>query len=124
MHGKQNLVDFSQGSYTMIQKYSWPGNIRELENRVQRAVIIAGGKWISQEDLDISLEAEPEKSAGISPGNLQDARADAEKRMLCDALEQARGNISQVARAIGTSRPTVHAMIKKYGLNPGMFKEP
>jgi two-component system NtrC family response regulator len=123
LHGKQHITDFSQGSYGLIQKYSWPGNIRELENRIQRAVIIAGGKWIRPEDLDIVLVDGPEKNAGIPAGSLQDARADAEKRMLCDALEQSRGNISQVARVIGTSRPTVHAMIKKYGLNPTTFKD-
>jgi len=123
IHEKQHVVDFSQASYTLIRKYSWPGNIRELENRIQRAVIIAGGKWIRPEDLDIAMDDEPEKNNEPPSGSLQDARADAEKRMLCDALEQAHGNISQVARDIGASRPTVHALIKKYGLNPGIFKE-
>ena len=51
------------------------------------------------------------------------AREEAEKRMLVEAIEQARGNISHVARMIGTSRPTVHALIKKHGLSPKEFKE-
>jgi len=123
MHGKQQIADFSQDSYALIRKYAWPGNIRELENRIQRAVIIANGKWVRPEDLDITLSEGQEKNPGLSAGSLQDARAEAEKRRLCDALEQSRGNISQVARVIGTSRPTVHALIKKYGLNPQTFKE-
>jgi two-component system NtrC family response regulator len=123
MHGKHQIVDFSQDTFALIKKYPWPGNIRELENRVQRAVIVASGKWVRPEDLDIVLSEEPETPPGLSGTTLHDARADAEKRMLCDALEQSRGNISQVARIIGTSRPTVHSLIKKYGLNPQTFKE-
>ncbi len=122
IHMKPQLMDFSQSSYVILKKYSWPGNIRELENRIQRAVIIANGKWVRPEDLDIVLSDEAGMLPGLSASTLHDVRADAEKKMLSHALDLARGNISQVARVIGTSRPTVHAMIKKYGLNPRTFK--
>jgi transcriptional regulator of acetoin/glycerol metabolism len=55
--------------------------------------------------------------------NLSEAREEAEKRMLVEAFEKAKGNISHVSRMIGTSRPTVHALIKKHGLSPKEFKE-
>ncbi|MHB8543826.1 MAG: sigma-54-dependent transcriptional regulator [Leptospirales bacterium] len=119
---KHQLIDFSRETLDLIKRYDWPGNIRELENRIQRAVIVANGKWITPSDIDIEFQLgnAPAPSSFL---NLQDAREDAEKKMLLEAFEQARGNISQVARIIGTSRPTVHALIKKHGLTPGHFKE-
>ncbi|MHB1286620.1 MAG: sigma-54-dependent transcriptional regulator [Leptospirales bacterium] len=120
---KNQLVDFSRECLDLIKRYDWPGNIRELENRIQRAVIVSNGKWIHPSDLDIEPQAGGSQSFPTSSLNLQEARGEAEKKMLLEAFESARGNISQVARIIGTSRPTVHALIKKYGLTPGLFKE-
>ena len=119
---KPQVIDFNRECLELIKKHDWPGNIRELENRIQRAVIIAGGKWITPQDIDIG--AGNRSSPGLSLGmNLSEAREEAEKKMLVEAFEQARGNISHVARMIGTSRPTVHALIKKHGLSPKEFKE-
>jgi two-component system NtrC family response regulator len=115
-------VDFNRECLEIIRKHDWPGNIRELENRIQRSVIIAGGKWVTPEDLDIGLDSRNHSASALSM-NLTGAREEAEKRMLVEAFEQARGNISHVARMIGTSRPTVHALIKKHGLSPKEFKE-
>lgn len=120
---KHHLIDFSRECLDLIKRYEWPGNIRELENRIQRAVIVASGKWITPSDIDIELLIDNGPSFPSSFMNLQDAREDAEKKMLLEAFEKARGNISQVARIIGTSRPTVHSLIKKHGLTPGHFKE-
>ncbi|MHB1286987.1 MAG: sigma-54-dependent transcriptional regulator [Leptospirales bacterium] len=118
-----HVIDFSRECLEQIKKYPWPGNIRELENRVQRAVIIAAGKWITPGDLD--LEAVPEEgNSPFTPSiNRQEIREESEKKMLVEAFERAGGNISQVARLIGTSRPTVHALIKKHGISPSQFKE-
>ncbi len=119
---KTQLIDFNRECLDLIRRYEWPGNIRELENQVQRAVIISSGRWITPEDLDISPS-----SHGNGPGlvslKLTEAREGAEKQMLLEAFEQARGNISHVARIIGTSRPTVHSLIKKHGLSPREFKD-
>ena len=121
---KPHLMDFSHEALALIQRYPWPGNIRELMNRIQRAVIIASGKWIRPEDLDLDSNAiHKSPSSGSHSGSLQEARGEAEKRMLTEALERSRGNISDVARNIGASRPTVHALIKKYGLVPRDFKD-
>ncbi len=120
---KNQLVDFSRECLDLIKRYEWPGNIRELENRIQRAVIVANGKWVTPSDLDIELQMGSGPAFSSSSLNLQEAREEAEKKMLLEAFESARGNISQVARIIGTSRPTVHALIKKHGLTPRHFKE-
>ncbi len=121
-YNKPQVIDFNRECLEIIRKHDWPGNIRELENRIQRAVIIAGGKWVTREDLDIGFDSRNPEGSPLSM-NLTGAREEAEKRMLVEAFEQARGNISHVARMIGTSRPTVHALIKKHGLSPKEFKE-
>ena len=123
---KNQLIDFNSECLELIRNYSWPGNIRELENKVQRAVIISTGKWILPEDLDISIKSIQGKELDVNLDfnmNLQETREEAEKRMLLEAFERTNGNISKVARLIGTSRPTVHAMIKKYGITPRKFKD-
>ncbi len=122
---KPAIMGFTRDCEERIKRYGWPGNIRELENRIQRAVIIAGGNWITPEDLDLSIENKSDAPTGNtdSLANLQKTREDAEKRMLIEAFEKTRGNISEVARMIGTSRPTVHALAKKYGITPRNFKE-
>ena len=122
---KPAMMGFTRDSEERIKRYGWPGNIRELENRIQRAVIISGGNWITPEDLDLSTEIkneiQPQNTDSLA--NLQKTREDAEKRMLIEAFEKTRGNISEVARMIGTSRPTVHALAKKHGITPRNFKE-
>ena len=123
---KGEIVDFSKDGLALVATYDWPGNIREMENRIRRAVIIATGRFVTPADLYITISPRtPEEEAPLLvPGkNLTGAREEAEKRMLTEAFEKARGNISHVARLIGTSRPTVHALIKKHGLNPREFKE-
>ncbi len=123
---KGEIVDFSKDCLALVATYDWPGNIREMENRIRRAVIIATGRFVTPADLDIALSPRDpaEETPLLAPGkNLTGAREEAEKRMLTEAFERAKGNISHVARLIGTSRPTVHALIKKHGLNPREFKE-
>ena len=123
---KSEIVDFSRDCLALVATYDWPGNIREMENRIRRAVIIATGRFVTPADLDVTLSPRDpgEEAPLLAPGkNLTGAREEAEKRMLTEAFERAKGNISHVARLIGTSRPTVHALIKKHGLNPREFKE-
>jgi two-component system, NtrC family, response regulator len=104
---------FAPAALAAIEQWPWPGNVRELENRMKRAVIMAEGKLITAEDLD--LEAAEEAAL---PVNLKAARETADRAVIRKALAQADNNISSAARLLGISRPTLYDLLKQYGLQP------
>jgi len=87
----------------------WPGNVRELENRVKRAIIMAEGKALTAEDLDLG-------GGDAQALNLRSVRETADRKAIGEALARADGNISQTARMLGISRPTLYDLLKAYGL--------
>jgi len=113
---RKKLSGFAPDALNAIQSYAWPGNVRELENKVQRAVIMSEGVSVTAADMGFA-SAGPAKPAGAR--TLKEARALAEKEAVRRALAENDGNISRAARQLDTSRPTLHAIIRKYGLgNP------
>lgn len=97
-----------------IDAYAWPGNVRELENRVKRAVIMAEGKLVSASDLDLpGTKAETGEQASI---NLRAARELADRRAIHQALTRTDYNISNAAKLLGISRPTLYDLMKQYQL--------
>ncbi|WP_133365359.1 PEP-CTERM-box response regulator transcription factor [Qipengyuania sediminis] len=106
------IKGFAPDALAAIDGWSWPGNVRELENRVKRAVIMAEGKLITAEDLDLA-------SRDIEGGlNLKAAREQADRRMIRHALARSEGNISSTAKSLGISRPTLYDLLKQYDLQP------
>jgi two-component system NtrC family response regulator len=103
----------SPGALAAIDEWPWPGNVRELENRMKRAVIMADGKLVTAEDLD--LEAGVETAL---PVNLKSARELADRRAIRQALARTENNISSAAKLLGISRPTLYDLMKQYDLQP------
>ena len=102
---------FTPEALAAIDGWGWPGNVRELENRMKRAVIMADGKMLTAEDLDLAgAGAEGE------PINLRAAREVADRKALRHALGRTEGNISSAARLLGISRPTLYDLMKQYDL--------
>ena len=96
-----------------IDSWPWPGNVRELENRIKRAVIMAEGKLIMPEDLDLdSAEEEP------MAVNLKSVRELADRRAIRQALARTENNVSAAAKLLGISRPTLYDLMKQYSLQP------
>jgi len=87
----------------------WPGNVRELENRVKRAIIMAEGKMVTAADFDLA-------GGEAEALNLRAVREAADRKAIGEALARADGNISQTARLLGISRPTLYDLLKAYGL--------
>ena len=104
---------FAPDALAAIDNWSWPGNVRELENRVKRAVIMADAKLVSVEDLD--LEQADDDGADITL-NIKAAREQADRRLIRQALARSEGNISNTAKLLGISRPTLYDLLKQYDL--------
>jgi two-component system, NtrC family, response regulator len=110
-------VRFSAAALRALNAHGWPGNIRELENRVGRAVIMAAGRLIEPADLD--LAPAPDESPAAS---LRGARAQVERDAVVEALVRQRGNISRAARDLEVSRPTLHDLLRKHQVNARDFR--
>ena len=115
---KRRLKGFTQAALRAILAHGWPGNVRELENRVQRAVILAADAYLRPEDLEL----EPAGGSTEPLPTLQAARDEAERRVLTDALTRNAGNVTRAARDIDVSRPTLHDLLKKHGLDAARYR--
>lgn len=108
----------------VLERHAWPGNVRELENAIGHACMMAEGEEIDVADLPTSvLSEEAAAAAPPSPGIATAAAeqpdgslADHERRLVLNALEQARGNQSEAARALGIGRDALRYKMKKHGL--------
>ena len=106
----KNVKDFSPSALAAIEKYRWPGNVRELENRVKRAVIMADGKFVEPDDLELDKESE------INFSSLKDIREQSEADAVQKTLAFTDGQIGKAAAILGVSRPTVYHLLKKYNI--------
>ncbi|KRB79833.1 PEP-CTERM-box response regulator transcription factor [Sphingomonas sp. Root710] len=102
---------FAPDALAAIDGWSWPGNVRELENKLKRAVIMADGKLVTAEDLDLVPERE---DGGFL--NLKAVREVADRSAITRALARSEGNISNAAKMLGISRPTLYDLLKQYGI--------
>jgi DNA-binding NtrC family response regulator len=96
--------------------HSWPGNIRELRNRVERAVALGVGEWIMSADLFPEAGQRPGRDAGEIPLSLAGARDAAERRVIDRALRQTAGQIAEAAKLLGISRTTLWERMRRFGL--------
>jgi two-component system NtrC family response regulator len=109
-NGKEG-ISFSPDAIRAINAHSWPGNVRELENRVKRAVIMAEGRRIAAEDLEL----ESPTAAPLNL-NLKEARESAERDVIQRALRKHSGKIAPAAADMGISRPTLYELMEKLGI--------
>ena len=103
---------FAPDALAAIDAWGWPGNVRELENRVKRAVIMSEGKLIGAVDLDLAAPDDGEAQVL----NIKCAREASDRRVIRHALSRTEGNISNTAKLLGISRPTLYDLLKQYDL--------
>jgi two-component system NtrC family response regulator len=112
--GKQGrpLKGFSPDAQNAIQHYPWPGNVREMENKIKGAVIMAEGKQVTA--LDLGLASVDADGPDL---NLREVRRSAETRAITRALVYSNGNISKAAKILGITRPTLYDLLDKYEIS-------
>ena len=110
-------VRLSEAALRVLEQYSWPGNIREMVNMVERLLVSATKPVIEPEDLPPSLRQERAEEA-FTPRrlHLSTVVAEVERHTLERALQQAQGNRNEAARLVGMSRASFYRKLKSYGI--------
>jgi two-component system NtrC family response regulator len=106
----RHLKGFSDDGQDAIDAYGWPGNVREMENKIKAAVILAEGKFVTAQDLGLSADNAPPTL------NLRVVRQKAESYAIRQALIRTSGNVSRAAELLGVTRPTLYDMLQKYDI--------
>jgi len=107
-------VSFSPSAIAALTAYLWPGNVRELQNSIRRALSANSGRVITP--LDLGLEDQAIEQNEQKLPTLKQARKAAEIETINRAMALTGNNISQAAKLIETSRPTLHDLLKKHGI--------
>jgi two-component system NtrC family response regulator len=111
---KTKLKGFSDSAIKAMKQHKWPGNIRELQNKLKSAVIMAEGSHIQAEDLGLLLR---DDGPSIVTLNLREVRENAESKAIRNAFLVAEHNMSKTAELLGITRPTLYSLIDKYHLD-------
>jgi len=111
-HGKK-IKGFTKDALNAIEAHQWPGNVRELKNRIKRAVIMADGKQLTAEDLELKVSDE---AADSNTFNLREMREIAEREVIQKALNNTNGKVAPAAELLGVSRPTLYDLIQKLNI--------
>lgn len=104
---------FSDEAVDAMLNHPWPGNIRELQNKLKSAVVLAEGTVISADDLGLFAQSKDAEPVVL---NLREVREQAESKAIRRAYHQSEQNISKTAELLGVTRPTLYSLIDKYHL--------
>jgi two-component system, NtrC family, response regulator len=115
----KRIRGFNSAALENMETYEWPGNIRELENKIQRAVLLSEGPLVEPHDLGFDAKVMPQRAISSDIRTLKEAKERVEKEMIMFALDRHGGNIAKSAEELGISRPTLYDIMKKYGLYNG-----
>jgi len=108
----RNIKGFTEEAAQLIESYTWPGNIRQLENKIKRAVIMTDENYLTVDDLEI----EPSENDKTMPLNLKQVREIAETSAIKRALAYTDNHVSNAAKLLGVTRPTLYALFSKHGI--------
>ena len=111
---KIGRVSYSPGAIAALSSHDWPGNVRELQNRIRRALTVFSGHLITPEDLGLDVCKTDRDDERLL--TLQEARNQCDQDCVRRALLLTGNNISRAAKLLDVSRPTLHELIKKHGI--------
>lgn len=117
---KRNITGFTESTKQLLLSYHWPGNIRELQHKVKRAILLTESNMLSEKDFDMFLK--PSQSIPLCLSfKLKYATTgkqvnEDERELLLKVLEESAGNLSKAAKLLGIARPTLNRRLTKYNL--------
>ena len=117
---QKDIEGLSSEAMPILMGYGWPGNIRELENVIERSILLARGRWITPEDLPSRISSESNYLPSFLPEeslSIRKASSRLERDLIRKALELTGGNRSRASRILEISRPKLLAKIKAYHLD-------
>jgi two-component system NtrC family response regulator len=113
--GKERLAFSRKAKHAMLH-YEWPGNVRELEHHVQKAVVLCGGRLVRAADLGLA------GAQLVEPQSLRRVRERTDRLMIEQALRRTCGNISKAAQELEISRPSLHDLLRKHGIDATAYR--
>jgi len=109
----REVKGIAENALSLLENCQWRGNIRELKNRIEKAVILSEGELIQATDLQITDSELKDDAVCTTQG---ESLQDAEERIIRQAMKKYGGNLSLVAKSLNISRPTLYSRLKKYGI--------
>ena len=119
-HGLK-IKRISSSAIDLLMTYHWPGNIRELENCIERACILSTDEVVRSHNLPPTLQSAASSDTRVD-GSLEAILENVEKQMLIDALNLSKGNISKAAEQLKLTERMMGLRVKKYNIDPKTFK--
>ncbi|MGH9352192.1 MAG: helix-turn-helix domain-containing protein, partial [Terriglobia bacterium] len=120
-HSGRRVRSISAKTKACFLRYEWPGNIRELENAIERAIVLGSSEVIEIEDLPESLiESQPAAGGGIP--RFHEAVQQAKRRLILEALEASQGNYTEAAKQLGLHPNYLHRLIRNLDLREAIRK--
>ena len=112
----KNIKSISSEVYSLLERYSWPGNVAELKNVINRAVLICNGNMLKLEHIELQNMVRRENILNIKGFDLLEAKEIIEEELIKEALNRADYNKSKAAELLGYSRKTLYTKLEKHGL--------
>ncbi|MCK9426635.1 MAG: sigma-54 dependent transcriptional regulator [Ignavibacteriaceae bacterium] len=107
----------SKEAVDLLMKYAYPGNVRELENSIERAVVLARGNTLTQHDLPLSIKGfVAEQTKELQEGTLIEIVETLEKKLIVNALSKSNGNQTQAGKLLGLTERNLRYKLQKYGI--------
>jgi Nif-specific regulatory protein len=133
---KRKIVGISPGAMSCLTNYDWPGNVREFENAIERAVVLGSSEIIKVEDLpEVVIESNPSPwhstgapgatgapGSDAAPQNFYESVNEAKKRLIIEAFDRAQGNYTETARLLGMHPNHLHRLIRNLNMKADLKK--
>ena len=114
----KNVIGFMEDTYQALNNYAWPGNLRELENTIERAVLVCQGELIAPSDLPAGFLVRQSQRIYVQPPPAQVITASqSEENLIRTAISLHKGNIRKISRELDLSRSTLYRKLKKYNID-------